>query len=99
MTSLASPALWHLLQRFMWRLRPVRVLLAPVWGFRLQSRDTQEKWNAALVTLREIVGLWGVGASFIVTGEPVMPQSVQAAILVCDLSGLTCLVSLSDKEA
>lgn len=35
----------------------------------VQERNAQDQWNAALVTVREIVGLWGVGTSFIITGQ------------------------------
>ena len=35
----------------------------------VQERSAQNQWNAALVTVREIVGLWGVGTSFIITGQ------------------------------
>ena len=34
----------------------------------VQERSAQDQWNAAVITLREIVGLWGVGTSFIITG-------------------------------
>lgn len=40
----------------------------------VQEKNAQDRWNAAVVTLREIVGLWGVGTSFILTGQPALLQ-------------------------
>ena len=34
----------------------------------LQDRSAQDLWNAVFVTAREVLGLWGVGASYILTG-------------------------------
>ncbi len=42
----------------------------------MQERNAQSQWNAAMVALREVVGFWGVGASFIITGEGALAQSI-----------------------
>jgi hypothetical protein len=41
----------------------------------LQERKAQDAWDARLSTLRKILGLWGAGAAFILTGL-VLPSAL-----------------------
>ncbi|EIE26728.1 hypothetical protein COCSUDRAFT_46205 [Coccomyxa subellipsoidea C-169] len=46
---------------------------------RKKDRSAQDLWNAVLVTAREVLGLWGVGASFILTGNLLAPLAASVA--------------------
>ncbi|BDA40622.1 hypothetical protein COCOBI_01-2750 [Coccomyxa sp. Obi] len=46
---------------------------------RKQDRSAQDLWNAVFVTAREVLGLWGVGASYILTGNLLAPLAASVA--------------------
>ncbi|KAK9916308.1 hypothetical protein WJX75_001076 [Coccomyxa subellipsoidea] len=46
---------------------------------RKKDRSAQDLWNAVFVTGREVLGLWGVGASFILTGNLLAPLAASVA--------------------
>ena len=56
----------------------------------MQEKNAQDRWNAAMVSLREIVGLWGVGTSFILTGQSALlpNRPAQRAIVNVCLAGV-----------